>query len=56
MREGVRAVLEYPRVTCDDHYSWFNGVDRFVDGIHFQSRKFLLIGATLDPTVKHWIL
>ena len=30
VRERVRAALEYPRITCDNHYSWFNEI---IDGL-----------------------
>jgi len=40
MRETVRVVLEYPRVTCDSHYSWFNEtVDGLVCRLHSSSIK-----------------
>jgi len=40
MQERVRAVLEYPRVACDSHYSWFNEtIDGLVCRLHSSSIK-----------------
>jgi hypothetical protein len=40
VRERVRAALEYPRVTCENHHLWFNEtVDGLVCRLHSFSIK-----------------
>jgi hypothetical protein len=55
VRARVRAAMEYPRITCDNHGSMRQLTDWFVNCVHFRSRKFLLIvilRTTLDRTAK----